>query len=95
MPDRRISAEDVEAIAVGAGILGTGGGGNVYVAKLWIRRLHLQNDDDMTRAFASPRLSSELAGIAKPMEAAETAEAGSSESDQFDQTGSSRLSSAP
>ncbi len=34
-----ITAADVEAIAVGAGILGTGGGGNVYVAKLWIRQL--------------------------------------------------------
>ena len=34
-----IRPEDVEAIAVGAGILGTGGGGNVYVAKLWIKRL--------------------------------------------------------
>lgn len=74
MPDRRISAEDVEAIAVGAGILGTGGGGNVYVAKLWIRRLHLQSDDDMTGPSASPSLPSELAGIAKAMEA-ETADA--------------------
>lgn len=34
-----LTSQDIEAIAVGAGILGTGGGGNVYVAKLWIRRL--------------------------------------------------------
>jgi hypothetical protein len=36
---REIRAADVDALGVGAGILGTGGGGNVYVAKLWIRRL--------------------------------------------------------
>lgn len=34
-----LRAGDIEAIAVGAGILGTGGGGNVTVAKLWVRRL--------------------------------------------------------
>lgn len=34
-----ISADDLEAIAIGAGILGTGGGGNPYVAKLWVGAL--------------------------------------------------------
>ncbi len=34
-----IRAADIDPLGVGAGILGTGGGGNVYVAKLWIRRL--------------------------------------------------------
>jgi hypothetical protein len=36
---RELRAADIDALGVGAGILGTGGGGNVYVAKLWIRRL--------------------------------------------------------
>jgi DUF917 family protein len=39
MPERALSGRGLEAIAIGAGILGTGGGGNVYVAKLWIREL--------------------------------------------------------
>jgi DUF917 family protein len=39
MRERAIGAADIDALGVGAGILGTGGGGNVYVAKLWIRRL--------------------------------------------------------
>ena len=39
MPEHALSARGLEAIAIGAGILGTGGGGNVYVAKLWIREL--------------------------------------------------------
>ncbi|WP_148235755.1 DUF917 domain-containing protein [Thermaerobacter marianensis] len=33
-----VTLEDVEAIAVGAGILGTGGGGNPYLGKLQLRR---------------------------------------------------------
>jgi DUF917 family protein len=39
MPERAISIPELEAISLGAGILGTGGGGNVYVGKLWIREL--------------------------------------------------------
>jgi DUF917 family protein len=39
MPERAIWIPDLEAISLGAGILGTGGGGNVYVGKLWIREL--------------------------------------------------------
>ncbi len=39
MPEWTLAADDLEALALGAGILGTGGGGNVYVAKLWIREL--------------------------------------------------------
>ncbi|HEY8415576.1 MAG TPA: DUF917 domain-containing protein [Thermaerobacter sp.] len=36
-----VSLDDLEAIAVGAGILGTGGGGNPYLGKLQLRR-HLE-----------------------------------------------------
>ena len=32
-----IDADDLESISLGAGILGTGGGGNPYVAKVWAR----------------------------------------------------------
>ena len=32
-----VDADALESIAVGAGILGTGGGGNPYVAKVWAR----------------------------------------------------------
>ncbi|HEV8228497.1 MAG TPA: DUF917 domain-containing protein [Candidatus Limnocylindria bacterium] len=39
MAEWRLAVDDLEALALGAGILGTGGGGNVYVAKLWIREL--------------------------------------------------------
>ena len=35
----QISSDDVESIAIGAGILGTGGGGNPYVGKLRIQTL--------------------------------------------------------
>src|ERR1041384_4485419 len=34
---REIDADTLESIALGAGILGTGGGGNPYVAKLWAK----------------------------------------------------------
>lgn len=39
MAEWRLDLEGLEALALGAGVLGTGGGGNVYVAKLWIREL--------------------------------------------------------
>ncbi len=39
MAEWTLTSDDLEALALGAGILGTGGGGNVYVAKLWIREL--------------------------------------------------------
>src|ERR671929_2414232 len=32
-----IDADVLESISLGAGILGTGGGGNPYVAKIWAR----------------------------------------------------------
>src|SRR6188474_3154345 len=32
-----VDADALESIALGAGILGTGGGGNPYVAKVWAR----------------------------------------------------------
>ncbi|MEZ4717989.1 MAG: DUF917 family protein [Caldilineaceae bacterium] len=35
----QITHDDVESIAIGAGILGTGGGGNPYVGKLLMQRL--------------------------------------------------------
>ena len=31
---RALTASDIEALAIGTGILGTGGGGNPYIAKL-------------------------------------------------------------
>ena len=34
-----LNAEQLENIEIGAGILGTGGGGNPYYGKLWVRRL--------------------------------------------------------
>src|SRR5260370_13704572 len=37
---RQLSAEDIEALAVGALILGTGGGGSPYHALLNLRRLY-------------------------------------------------------
>lgn len=33
----RVDADALESLALGAGILGTGGGGNPYVAKIWAR----------------------------------------------------------
>ena len=33
----RVDADTLESLALGAGILGTGGGGNPYVAKVWAR----------------------------------------------------------
>jgi uncharacterized protein len=33
-----VTLGDVEAIAIGAGILGTGGGGNTYLGKIWLER---------------------------------------------------------
>jgi hypothetical protein len=33
---RYITVDDVEAIAIGAGILGTGGGGNTYIGRVWL-----------------------------------------------------------
>jgi DUF917 family protein len=34
---RLISLEQIEPIAIGAGVLGTGGGGNTYLGALWLR----------------------------------------------------------
>ncbi len=31
-----VNLSDVEAIAIGAGILGTGGGGNTHLGRLWL-----------------------------------------------------------
>ena len=33
-----VTLADVEAIAIGAGVLGTGGGGNTYMGKIWLKR---------------------------------------------------------
>lgn len=38
----QITPDDVEAIATGAGILGTGGGGNPYLGQLWMKTLLAQ-----------------------------------------------------
>ena len=35
----RITHDDVESIAIGAGILGTGGGGNPYLGKIHMQSL--------------------------------------------------------
>lgn len=34
--ERQITLHDTEALAIGAGILGTGGGGNTYIGRLWL-----------------------------------------------------------
>jgi DUF917 family protein len=33
---RRVALEDTHAVAIGAGILGTGGGGNTYLGRVWL-----------------------------------------------------------
>ena len=33
---KEINLTDCEAVALGAGILGTGGGGNTYLGKIWL-----------------------------------------------------------
>ncbi|MEI6203623.1 MAG: DUF917 family protein, partial [Enhydrobacter sp.] len=37
---REITADDIESLAVGAWVLGTGGGGNPYLALLNMRALY-------------------------------------------------------
>ncbi|HEX2887545.1 DUF917 family protein, partial [Vineibacter terrae] len=39
MPRRDITLDDIESLAVGAWILGTGGGGNPYLSLLNMRQL--------------------------------------------------------
>ncbi|PJF26532.1 MAG: DUF917 domain-containing protein [Phototrophicales bacterium] len=46
--ERMISLEQVEPIAIGAGVLGTGGGGNTYLGALWLR--------EMIRQHGTPRI---------------------------------------
>jgi hypothetical protein len=41
-PDRELSADDIESLAVGAWVLGTGGGGNPYLGLLNMRRLYAE-----------------------------------------------------
>ena len=36
--EREITLEDVQAIAIGAGILGTGGGGNTYLGRISLEK---------------------------------------------------------
>jgi uncharacterized protein len=36
MMERLLTLQDIEAIAIGAGILGTGGGGNTYIGRVWL-----------------------------------------------------------
>lgn len=38
----QITADDVESIAIGAGILGTGGGGNPYLGEVWMKSMLAQ-----------------------------------------------------
>src|SRR5215204_6358192 len=42
-----ITPDDIESIAIGAGILGTGGGGNPYLGSVWMKRL-LQQGHQVT-----------------------------------------------
>ncbi|MDZ4764124.1 MAG: DUF917 domain-containing protein [Chloroflexota bacterium] len=35
--ERHITLDDIDAIAIGAGVLGTGGGGNTYLGRVWLR----------------------------------------------------------
>ena len=35
---KELNLADCEAVALGAGILGTGGGGNTYLGKIWLGR---------------------------------------------------------
>src|SRR5437667_7737649 len=41
-PLRPVTAEEIESIAIGAWILGTGGGGSPYLALLNLRKLYAQ-----------------------------------------------------
>ncbi len=36
--ERHITLDDTEALAIGAGILGTGGGGNTYIGRIWLEQ---------------------------------------------------------
>ena len=36
---REITLNDTEALAIGAGILGTGGGGNTYIGRVWLEKM--------------------------------------------------------
>ncbi len=47
--ERELSLRDVRAIAIGAGILGTGGGGNPYLGRLWLEK-------EMKARGAGPRI---------------------------------------
>jgi hypothetical protein len=59
----KITLEDVEAIAIGAGVLGTGGGGNTYLGRVRLaREMKLHNAtcriieaDDLTDGSAHRR----------------------------------------
>src|SRR5690606_36695260 len=42
LPSREITAEEIEYLAVGAWVLGTGGGGSPYMALLNLRRLYAE-----------------------------------------------------
>ena len=65
MPQREIDADDIESLAVGAWILGTGGGGSPYLGLLNMRRLYAEgcrvnlmppeelNDDDWVAAVSN------------------------------------------
>ncbi|MCA9840451.1 MAG: DUF917 domain-containing protein, partial [Trueperaceae bacterium] len=35
---REFTLDDIEALAIGSGILGTGGGGNTYLGSVWLRK---------------------------------------------------------
>ncbi|MEO8395279.1 MAG: DUF917 domain-containing protein, partial [Chloroflexota bacterium] len=39
MASWNVTSDDLESIAIGAGILGTGGGGNPYLGKIWMQGL--------------------------------------------------------
>lgn len=64
-----LTQDDVESIAIGAGILGTGGGGNPYLGSVWMKRLLAQgyqvNIMDLDE-LADEALVTEVGGMGAP-----------------------------
>src|SRR5262245_36778068 len=65
----QITIDDTESIAIGAGILGTGGGGNPYLGQIWIQSLLQQgqvvNVIDLDEV-ADDALVTEVGGMGAP-----------------------------
>jgi DUF917 family protein len=65
----QITLDDITSIAIGAGILGTGGGGNPYLGEIWMKRLLAQGYSatviDLAE-LADDALVSEVGGMGAP-----------------------------